>query len=362
MSPTTFDKILEIVNEQNPRDSFASVSSNPPYNSSSNGINSDIWQNFIEIASFVSERGNFIHPGRWVIPKKSMVPIQNALVATGLSSFNYLVTSPFPGVAIDGNTSITEFDFRKMSKEIQYSIDGESKGVWSRKELLFVNKLEEELYGHFKGLLTERSMDDIRVGILGSLGVPDFGYQKSRQISKLSKSCETMQNPIKIWANSEFGRGGRFEWFWIDEKDIEKTPDFLKATSSSKVMIDKKGNAPSHIRKKGNFFNNSAEIVGKNVIASGKVFLIPVNDTPEELKLIASLMTTKTARCLMSITQKDLYARGLDNIPLYADLSESLYQDGGTHFTDEWFYSHYRFSAELIDYIENTVTDKNDVF
>lgn len=357
-----FDELLEVARAEKPKAGFAAICSNPPYQSSLNGKNSDIWPYFIEISSVIGEKGSFIHPARWVIPKKMMLPVQNKLVENGLSSFNYLATSPFPGIFIDGNVSITKFDFTERSTEIRYSVNGENKGVWSRNEMFFVNRFEEELYNHFKAHIAEKSMDSIRVGSLAALAVQDFGYKKLDQVDKLSRTSENMQKPIKIWANSSFGKGTRYEWFWIDEKDVVKTPDFIKAVSSSKVMLDKKGNAPSYPAKKGNIFNNPAEIVGKNVIASDKVFLMPVNDTEEDLKLIASLMTTKTARCLMSITQKDLCVRGLDNIPLYTDLSESLFKDGEDHFTDKWFYSHYNFSAGLIDYIEDTISDKEDLF
>ena len=64
---------------------------------------------------------------------------------------------------------------------------------------------------------------------------------------------------------------------------------------------------------------------------------------------------TKTARFLMSITQKDLYVRGFENIPDYTYFINSLKKG---LFTDEFFYKKFNFSKELIEYINSKISDK----
>ena len=119
-------------------------------------------------------------------------------------------------------------------------------------------------------------------------------------------------------------------------------------------MIDKKGHAITS--GKGNIINNKPEIVDKNVIASGDVlFVFPEHDNDYELALIKSLFLTKTARFLMSITQKDLYVRGFENIPDYTYFMNDL---NGQMFTDSFFYKNYNFSESLIAHIENSVSNK----
>lgn len=54
-------------------------------------------------------------------------------------------------------------------------------------------------------------MQDRVVGNIGSLGGGEFGYSKTKHISKLKKTPEKLINPIKIWANSGSGKGSRFE-------------------------------------------------------------------------------------------------------------------------------------------------------
>ncbi len=126
--------------------------------------------------------------------------------------------------------------------------------------------------------------------------------------------------------------------------------------ATRKVMIDKKGH--SIAGKSGNIFNNNPLIVDKKVIASGDVlFVIPKHDTDYDLKLIKSLFMTKTVRFLMSITQKDLYVRGFDNIPDYTLFISKL---NGELFSDKWFYKNYKFSDRLIQHIESSVNAKND--
>ena len=157
---------------------------------------------------------------------------------------------------------------------------------------------------------------------------------------------------MRIWANMSHGKGSRFGWHYIDIEVLDKIPAVL--LNSRKVMLDKKGHAITS--GKGNVINNIPQIVEKNEIASGDVlFALPEYDTDYDLDLIRSLFITKTARFLMTITQKDLYVRGFENIPDYAVFKEKL---AGELFTDDWFYKEYNFSQQLIDHIESTVSAK----
>jgi hypothetical protein len=192
------------------------------------------------------------------------------------------------------------------------------------------------------------------VGNIGSIGGSEYGYSKIKHISKLKKTPEKLINPIKIWANSGTGKGSRFSWHFIDKKILNNVPENI--ISTRKVMLDKKGHAISG--KSGNIFNNNPIILDKNDIASGDVlFILPEYDKEYDLKLIKSLFMTKTARFLMSITQKDLYVRGFSNIPDYTLFIKKL---DGQLFSDEWFYENFKFSQQLKDHIESSVTPKTE--
>ena len=125
--------------------------------------------------------------------------------------------------------------------------------------------------------------------------------------------------------------------------------------NSANGLISKNGHAIT--TGKNNIFNNSAEIVEANAIASGDVyFIIPDNSNDEnELLLIKSLIETKTARFLMSISQKGLVVRGFENIPHYSYFKEKL---SGKLFTDKFFYQEFHFSNELINHIEENISEK----
>lgn len=50
---------------------FDTIIGNPPYQESKNGTNNtQLWPDFIEEAASIANKSCFIHPGRWVVPKK----------------------------------------------------------------------------------------------------------------------------------------------------------------------------------------------------------------------------------------------------------------------------------------------------
>lgn len=338
---------------------FDVIVSNPPYQKTINKINSDIWFNFIETCNIFTNITVFIHPGRWVIPKQLMLKVQKNIIKSGLVYFDYLTEEVFPDVHINGNISITMFKNNNKNNKIFYSNNGEKFGEWNPDGNFFSNIYEKELYKHFENFLKHDSMKNYYIGKAGSLGRQEFGYSKKTHSHFLKETPEKMVDPVKIWASNTAGRSSKFKWFWIDKKYLknDKNIETLnKLLTTRKVMVDKKGNAPIYNKKPANIFNKKAEIIGKNTLGESKLFFIPKTDCKEDLILISSLLNSKTARALMSITQKDLYTRGLENVPSYLDLKKLLYEDGLEKFSDDWFYSTFNFSPELINYIEKYIS------
>lgn len=283
-----------------------------------------------------------------------MQKVRDDLIDKGLFYFDYYpdASKVFTTVAIDAGITITLFK-NGYSGDIHYALNGEKKGVYNKDLKFFSDKFEEEAFRklnpeNFNG----KTMNDRIIGNLGSLGGSEFGYSKTLHITELKETPDGMRKPLKIWANSGYGKGTRFSWHYIDTSKLKNVPERLLSTR--KVMLDKKGHAAT--TGSGNIVNNQPIIVDKNVIASGDVFfVIPENDMDYELELIKSLFRTRTARFLMSIAQKDLYVRGLDNIPDYICFREML--DGG-YFSDEWFYETFNFSDELKARIESIISKK----
>lgn len=336
---------------------FDAVVGNPPYQLSKGGTkNIDIWQHFLFSAIRLGEYTTLIHPGRWLVPKKNMKPIHDKIFnsESGLYSFDYYPNSRdiFNDVEIDGGITITLF-IKNYNGEAEYIREGQVVGKYNVDEKFLSDKFEEEIFSllnpnKFGGM----TMSSRIMGHTGSLGGGEFGYKKSKHKDFLIESQEGLNKPIKIWANKGYGKGERFSWNFIEFELLDKVPKALLETR--KVMIDKKGHAITSGR--GNVLNNKPKIVSKNTIASGDVlFVIPQNDTDYELNLIKSLFMTKTARFLMTITQKDLYTRGFENIPDYTYFIPLL---NGELFTDKFFYNEFNFSGDLIQHIENKVTSK----
>jgi superfamily II DNA or RNA helicase len=350
------DELFEKFNLKDKNMKFTAVVGNPPYQIQKGGTkNIDIWQHFIFFANKISDNVATIHPGRWIIPKKQMEKISDEIVNSGLKKFDYYpnATKLFPTVSIDGGITITTFQ-KKYKGKIKYSIEGKPYGYYDKNKIFISNLFEAEILEKFKTLfVTNKTMQDRIVGNIGSLGGSEFGYSKTDHVSKLRKTSRGLTKPIKIWANSDSGKGSRFYWHFIGKDVLKDIPKEIFTTR--KVMIDKKGHAISG--GSGNIFNNKPVIVDKEVIASGDVlFVLPEYDKDRDLELIKSLFMTKTARFLMSITQKDLYVRGFNNIPDYTLFISKL---NGKLFSDKWFYKNYKFSDKLIKHIESSVSAKD---
>lgn len=334
---------------------FDAVVGNPPYQEGKGGTkNVDIWQNFVFCGVKLSNLVTFIHPGRWVVPKKQMKPIHDQIVTSGLMFFDYYpdATKVFPTVAIDGGVTITLFD-KNYHGKIKYYNNSKYMGIYDDSTKFLTDIFEEEIFSKLTPtMFGGKTMMNRVYGNIGSLGGGEYGYKKLEHMGKLQNSPNGLSEPIKVWANNGFGKGARFGWFYIEKSQLNNIPE--KVLKSRKVMIDKKGHAITS--GKGNIINNKPEIVDKNVIASGDVlFVFPEHDNDYELALIKSLFLTKTARFLMSITQKDLYVRGFENIPDYTYFMNDL---NGQMFTDSFFYKNYNFSESLIAHIENSVSNK----
>lgn len=248
----------------------------------------------------------------------------------------------------------SQFTFFEKNYEgdIFYSINGIEKGIFTQNERIFINEYEEEIYEKIiKKYNGETFMDRRIFGNIGSLGGSEFGYQKTTMIKLLKDSPQGLEDPIKIWANSGHGKGSRFSWHYIDNKHVTPPAEIMK---TRKVMIDKKGHAIT--KGRGNVINNKPQILDKKTIASGDVlFVIPEIDDSNHLKFIKNMFLSKTIRFLMTLTQKDLYVRGFENIPDYKWFME-VFKDETLNDTN--LYKKFNFSRELIEHIERSVSEK----
>ena len=338
---------------------FYAVIGNPPYQETKGETkNVDIWPHFLLESTRCADNVCMIHPGRWIIPKKQMRTIHEQIFSSGLQCFEYYSDSrnQFPSIPpIDGGVSIT--CLRKEYKgPVTYSVNGLDQGVYDDNGIFFSNEFESEAYKKTEAFREGgKNISDRILGNVGSLGGSEFGYHKHSMLNFVKDKTDGMSEPIKLWANTGFGKGTRFAWHYIDKCNLKKVPDILFETR--KVMIDKKGH--SLASGKGNIINNIPQIVEKNASASGDVlFVIPEQDNDYDLELIKSLFMTKTARFLMSIKQKDLYTRGFEIIPDYTSFVPML---SGEMFSDEFFYKTFDFSPELQAHIEACVSEKSHV-
>lgn len=340
---------------------FNVVVGNPPYQVQKGGTkNIDIWPKFVSLACALSDRVSLIHPARWVVPNETMKEVQKMILEKlHLEKFYYYPNSRdlFPSVGIDGGISIAYYN-KNYKGAPSYYIDGENMGSFD-KDNFFSDKYEKEVWDKLNpAIFGGGTMLENVLGNVGSLGGGEFGYRKAKHKKYLKDSAIGMKNPVKVWANSGTGKGSRYAWHYIERDVLDANANMWKLLTTKKVMISKNGHAIT--TGKNNIFNNDAEIVPKNAIASGDVFFILPDhpngpDLVKDLKLIKSLLETKTARFLMSISQKGICVRGFENIPHYTYFKEKL---NGKLFTDTFFYEEYHFSPELRQHIEENISAK----
>ena len=344
---------------------FSAIIGNPPYQVTKGGTkNVDVWQHFVKVANLCGAKWvSMIHPARWVVPKKSMQNNRDEIIDAGLQKFDYFSNSTdlFPSAAIDGGVSITNFK-KDYKGDIDYYIEDKKYGKYTKDTRFYANDFEKEIVDKLVSKFDSDMSERVR-GSIGSLNSSDFGYNKTNHIKLLKDDKKGMKNPIKIWATTGFGKGGsKFDWHYIEKDKINEIPKEILSTR--KVLLDKKGNAGIN---GGNIINGQFQICEKNSIGQDVFFVLPQNDTDYELKLIQSLFCTKTARFLMSLTQKDLCVRGFENIPDYTyfinDMKDPKYNNKMFEnklglLTDEYFYKKFNFSQELIDYIESHISPK----
>lgn len=339
---------------------FDVVVGNPPYQETKgNTKNIDIWPLFVKLAVSVGRDVSLIHPGRWVVPKKNMQRIRDDLMSYGLTSFVYFDKSVdiFANTSIDGGVTITNFsDTRDINTPVLYYVGRTSDShIYNCDAVFITNQMEQEildkLYSKF-GLNYPSMLPYVR-GNIGSLGSSEFGYSKQSMIGYLVDDANSIDDPIKIWANNRYGKGTRFAWHYIS-KSYLNLDNYAFVSKRSKVMIDKKGN--SIITGKGNVINNLPVIVDAETTASGDVlFIIPHDDSRYDLELIQSMFMTKTIRFIMTILQKDLYVRGFEYVPDYRLFVDYL---NGSLLTDPWLYQFLGLSDDLIAHIEAVVSPK----
>lgn len=334
---------------------FYGVIGNPPYQETKGGTkNIDIWQEFVQAANETTDNSVFVHPGRWIVPKKSMVSVRDELIKEGLNRFDFYPDASvlFSNVGIDGGVAVTSFH-HGYEGDIEYSINGSGEEVYRPDNVFFSSPYEMEIYEKLSPEKLETHSISHRVmGNVGSLAGGEFGYKKGQHIDLLQDTPAGMEDPIAIWANAGYGKGTRFAWHYIDRAKLDDIPDRL--LESRKLMLDKKGHAATV--GKGNIFNNIPQIVDKDAIASGDVFFVmPEHDDQEELEQLKSFFLTKTIRYLMALIQKDLYVRGFDVVPDYTYFLPLI---GHERFSDEWFFKKFDFSEGLKRDIAEKISEK----
>lgn len=327
---------------------YKAIISNPPYQHKNTSIT--IWDLFLENSLNLTEQLCMIHPARWLSQKHNAIHIYNVIMEH-INHFIFYYESPFKDTTIDVGITITYYNGTKNNTYQKYPHN--SIKILNKNTKFFYNDEDETLYDITLPYLNQYgNMSKYMFGQTGTLRNLN-SYLSKHELRNLVTQFPSNNSDIRVWFNNGFGKGSRSEWQYL-RKEYLNIPEYLYYTR--KVMIEKTGHANIN---GGNIFNNLPRIIENNEINLGNQFLIlPKNDTDEELEWIVSLFKSKFARALMYITQKDLFVRGIDNIPDYYELGQLLKEDELSSFTDKWLYKKFNIPDNVIDYIESKITVK----
>lgn len=349
---------------------FNMVMGNPPYQLDNNGSKIPLWPDFIYLGSKVGEDTTLIHPGRWLNPSVTLEKVNYGITTkTGMKEFEYYESDEtFPSCDITGGITIT--NYKKGYKGAIKHNEG-NKILYNNKYLL--DEFEEEIIQKIDKNVYKKNM-------LARILPPTIKFDKKQYAKDLQDTPDGILHPIRIWCSKEFGQGSLMAWYYIDRYKIRNIKDNYLVR---KVQISIYGGELASSKNQAPIINNNIDIVlDKNTIGSC-FFCVPENDTFYDLKLIQSLFCTKTARFLMSITQKNFHVKGFENIPDYLYFKEELenlskkseeeqenliknryniYVDENGErkfiFSDQYFYDKFKFSANLINHIESKLCSK----
>ena len=334
---------------------FDYVIGNPPYNSGTEKDTRPIWPKFVDETNKISDIQCMIHPGRWVVPTSKYTSYRDNLLKNHLRNFILYEDSDsiFPTLrGISGGVTITFFD-KNFIGNPTYTINNDKKQrEYDINKKIFLNNFEEEVYTKvFNKLDVNKTLND-RVLNNG------FGYSKHKLFNMTRDNSENMKDPIKVYTNNSFkSYTGKYVWKYIEKTSLDSYSD--KLFSSRKILLSTIGDSLK-INASVGVYNKIPMIIDKNATAENHIFIYPEHDTDRELKLIQSLLLTKTARYLMCISQKGQAVRGFENIPDYIELAKLLPED--ELFTDKWFYKTFDFSKELVNEIESRISEKTDEY
>ena len=141
------------------------------------------------------------------------------------------------------------------------------------------------------------------------------------------------------------------KWFYIEKSNLNEYPEDI--INSRKLGIKKIGNQEHETQNIYSYIKKFEP----NTTAGGMFFVTPEEDNDYHLDLLESYFGTKTVRFLMYITKGfDVCVRGFENVPDYTYFIDEL---NGELFTDEFLYKKFGFSEELIEHIENLISEIN---
>lgn len=334
---------------------FRALVGNPPYQQSLGGtVNVDVWPGFVEVGAKLGRQAHFIHPARWINPKKAMRPTLQAMLELPLSSVWYFRTCPFPGTAIDAGISITSF--REEAPAPVFTIDGKSMADPWDGGFIPLDPLDGALDAAIQEALMRedlpfRSIVHRVKGSVGSAGAVGHGFNKDTHGPLLRVSPEGMERPFRVWANPTKGKGTRYGWYWLEEASLEIEP----WARGWKTLISMVGNSTE---AGGNIYNGEAYVADGHTLGTGKFSLIPDGDSEADAKLMASLFDSRFGRAILRITQKDLYVRGFERVPDYPLFKALLVRSGRRYVSDAWAFEAFALTPELVAHVERTISKK----
>jgi hypothetical protein len=303
---TSFDQLLEVAREEKPKDGFAAIISNPPYQEQSSSLDSNnaatnVFQHFYEVSSCIGLHISMVFPGgRWMQRSGASREIAN-LLFSNLKSVDWYRNGDekegrelFVDARIRDGVSIVYANTQKISPKILWNgieVDRPTGDVFY--------PLQKEMHHLVEKICKSPNRVKSRKLPRNPFGLNSAFVELNPEKVELieNRKIPTIVNPMKAYlADGARGSGKTVREYWIGKESISWTPFREKLSTQWKVIGGQGGVAKDPQ-------NENYRVIDNKHLVGETYFVVGHFNTEEEARNYALYLNSKTVKKLLEASK-----------------------------------------------------------